>query len=181
MAPRKNAGRTTGAQQTEKKRERKQYAAVSLDMLKPEPVTKEEKVTVLPGRERSDEQKAVDKAVSDLAYKYLDAGSPKQFRDMPAIKYTLPPAQAETVRFMLGKACNLLNCKPKFGRAAWDGEGNEVVTFAAIPRDPSQWKDNHDAVKSEEDATKSEPENADKSEPGTEGESRTDPSDFLEE
>lgn len=144
MTPRKPAGtpNTPKPKDAGKKAERvqKQYAPVSLADLKPREVTKEEKTTVLPGRERSPEQKAVDATVRDLAYKYLRAGSPKVFRDMPVVAYTLPTAQAETVRFMLQKACNLLNCKPKFGRAAWDN-GDEVVTFCPLPRDPSQWVD----------------------------------------
>lgn len=144
MAPRKQntpSTSTTPKPDGDKgKRERKTYAPVSLADLKPRKVTKEEKVTVLPGRERSDEQKAVDATVKDLAYDYLAAGSPKVFRDMPVVAYTLPTEQAETIKFMIQKACNLLNCKPKFGRAAWD-DGQEVVTFCAIPRDPSQWTD----------------------------------------
>lgn len=139
MAPRKqlNNPKPDGEK---KAREKKTYAPVSLADLKPVKLSAKDKVTVIPGRERSEEQKAVDAVVKDLAFDYLSAGSPKQFRDMPVVSYTLPTEQAATVRFMVQKACNLLNCKPKFGRQAWDN-GNEVVSFCAIPRDPSQWAD----------------------------------------
>lgn len=141
MAPRKqNTPNTPKTTDGEKKRVAKTYAPVDLADLNPRKVTKEEKVTVIPGRERSDAQKAVDVVVKENAYDYLNAGSPKAFRDMPVVAYTLPTAQAETVKFMIQKACNLLNCKPKFGRPAWEG-GLEVVTFCAIPRVPSQWTD----------------------------------------
>lgn len=145
-ARKQNAPTTPKSTDGEKKRVAKTYAPVNLDELKPRKVTKEEKVTVIPGRERSDAQKAVDVVVKENAYDYLHAGSPKAFRDMPVVAYTLPGPQAETVKFMIQKACNLLNCKPKFGRPAWEG-GLEVVTFCAIPRVPSQWTD----VGSEED------------------------------
>ena len=143
--PPRNAKQASTPKPTEqktddKKRVQKQYAPVSLADLKPVKLAAKDKVTVIPGRERSAEQKAVDATVRELAFEYLAAGSPKQFRDMPVVSYTLPTDQAATVRFMLNKACNLLNCKPKFGRQAWD-EGNEVVSFCPIPRDPSQWTD----------------------------------------
>lgn len=166
-APKTDAKETT-------KREPKQYAKVSLSDLKPVKVTKEDKVTVLPGRERSEEQKAVDATVKDLAYEYLKAGSPKNFRDMPVVSYTLPTDQATTVKFMVQKACNLLNCKPKFGRQAWDN-GLEVVSFCPIPRDPSQWQDKpveDKPVEKTADETPKESEN---------GTPRTDPSSFMKQ
>jgi hypothetical protein len=142
MAPRKqtNTPNTPKPDGEKKTRVQKTYVPVSLADLKPVKLAAKDKVTVIPGRERSDEQKAVDATVKDLAFEYLAAGSPKQFRDMPVVSYTLPTDQATTVRFMIQKACNLLNCKPKFGRQAWDN-GNEVVSFCAIPRDASQWTD----------------------------------------
>jgi hypothetical protein len=148
MAPRQQASKAASKMpetkiDTKKGRAKKEYAPVSLSQLKPVKLTPKDKVTVIPGRERSEEQKAVDATVKDIAIEYLDAGSPKDFRDMPVVSYTLPPDQAATVRFMIGKACNLLNCKPKFGRQAWD-DGNEVVSFCAIPREPSQWTDKTD-------------------------------------
>lgn len=156
----KSSDKPTGA-----KRERKQYAEVSLTDLNPVKVTKEEKATVLPGRERSEAQKAVDKTVRENVYDNIKAGLPKDFRDMEVVKYTLPTQQAETIKFMIGKACNLLNCKPKFGRPAWD-DGKEVVTFAAIPRDPAQWTDKPETAevsggnpdgKASEDAKRTDP------------------------
>jgi hypothetical protein len=144
MAPRNqsktNANTPKTGSEKKKTRVQKTYAPVSLTDLKPVKLAAADKVTVIPGRERSAEQKAVDATVKDLAFEYLAAGSPKQFRDMPVVSYTLPTEQAATVRFMVQKACNLLNCKPKFGRQAWDG-GNEVVSFCAIPRDAAQWTD----------------------------------------
>lgn len=177
MAPRKNTTKSDTGAAEKKTRERKEYAPVSLDALKPVKVTKEEKVQVLPGRERSEEQKAVDAAVKDLAYDYLNAGAPKAFRDMPILKYTLPTAQAETVRFMIQKAGNLLNCKIKFGRPAWD-EGNEVVTFAAIPRDASQWTDTPPAEESSEEPGDGEPTESEPTPEPTESEPRTEPAPF---
>lgn len=159
MAPRKpNTPKSsdTSATSNGAKRERKQYAEVNLSDLKPVEVTKQEKATVLPGRERSEAQKAVDGTVRDVVMANIANGLPKQFRDMKVIKYTLPTEQAETVRFMIGKACTYLNAKPKFGKAAWDN-GMEVVTFSAVPRDASQWTDKvpGDAEKADETAEKS--------------------------
>lgn len=183
MAPRKQSTpkQDDAAKNADKKgtRERKQYAPVSLDLLKPQKVTKEEKVTVLPGRERSEEQKAVDAAVKDIAYDNINAGLPKQFRDMPVLKYTLPAAQAETVKFMIQKAGNFLNCKIKFGRAAWDENGNEVVTFAAIPRDPKQWTDAVPVGETSETTAETPAETPAESTGETSGETLTDPSAFM--
>ena len=164
----------------DKKREKKTYAPVALADLKPRKVTKEEKVTVLPGRERSDEQKAVDTVVKENAYDFLAAGSPKIFRDMPVVAYTLPTEQAETVKFMIQKACNLLNCKPKFGRPAWEN-GLEVVTFCAIPREPSQWTDKPVAVNTDE--TKADGEKtADAEKTATPADApKTDPAEFMKD
>ena len=176
MAPRKQSNstpKTPGTDGDKKKRETKTYAPVSLSDLKPVKLAAKDKVTVLPGRERSDEQKAVDAVVKDLAFEYLDAGAPKQFRDMPVVSYTLPTEQAATVRFMINKACNLLNCKPKFGRQAWDN-GNEVVSFCAIPRDPSQWTD-----KPKNDETPADETPAETPADETPTESKTDPSEFM--
>lgn len=141
MVARQTPANKTADKKTDgKKREAKVYAPVDMSLLKARDVTKEEKVTVLPGRERTKEQKVVDGDVRDAAFKMIAAGMPKDFRDMPVKAYTIPPAVTETVKFMVNKACHHLNCLPKWGRPAWDG-GNEVITFAAIPRDPSQWTD----------------------------------------
>lgn len=183
----KPSGKTEGKTDEKKPRVQREYAPVSLADLKPVKLAAADKVTVIPGRERSDEQKAVDAVVKDLAFEYLAAGSPKQFRDMPVVSYTLPTDQAATVRFMIQKACNLLNCKPKFGRDAWD-DGKQVVSFCAIPRDPSQWtdkpvgdQDSPPEGSTSEDAfpvTPAEPFNSE-STPTPEETKRTDPNEFA--
>jgi hypothetical protein len=186
MATRKQSNTPKQDEKTgdKKARVQKEYAPVSLDMLKPVKLAAKDKVTVLPGRERSEEQKAVDATVKDLAFEYLAAGSPKQFRDMPVVSYTLPTGQATTVRFMISKACNLLNCKAKFGRQAWDPNGNEVVSFCALPRDPSQWTDKPKSDEPKSDEPKSDEPSAE-TPAETAGENaknpptRTDPSEFA--
>lgn len=175
MAPRKNTPKpSTSTNTTGGKRERKQYAEVSLTDLKPVKVTKQEKATVLPGRERTEAQKAVDKTVREIVEANIANNLPKQFRDMEVVKYTLPTEQAETVRFMIGKACTYLNCKPKFGKPAWE-DGLEVIAFSAVPRDPSQWTDK--PVGETEEKTE------EKTEGSTEESSatpKTDPSEFAD-
>jgi hypothetical protein len=89
---------------------------------------------------------------------------------------------------MLNKACNLLNCKPKFGRQAWD-DGKEVVTFCPIPRDPKQWTDKPERKEDEkpELPTADETNDAEKNEATAnasdadrpEGQKRTDPAAFM--
>lgn len=158
-------------------KQKKEYAEVPMESLVARRITKIEKAEVIPGRERTDAQKLVDKEIRSLAFDYVAAGQPKNFFDMPVSSYTVPTEQVETIKFMVGKACSLLNCKPRWGRPT-ESDGNEVVTFAAIPRDPSQWTDkpedepvNDSGEKSGDDAGEKPADDA--------GEKRTDPQEFL--
>jgi hypothetical protein len=180
MTARKQATASTPNKPSGEKKPRtpKKYPPVALAELKPVKMAAADKITVIPGRERSAEQKAVDETVKEVAFEYLAAGSPKLFRDMPVVNYTLPTDKATTVRFMIGKACNLLNCKPKFGRQAWDTEGNEVVSFCAIPRDASQWTDKPKTDELSEDEKNEATANASDAD-RPEGQRRTDPSEFA--
>lgn len=123
------------------KRVRKTYAPIPTAALKAQPVPKSAELLILPGRERTDEQRVVDNEVKRIVLEWIEAGQPKSFRDMPKGLYELPPAQAETIRFMLNKAANYLNAKLRYGKPAYGAGGTEVVTFAALPRKISQWVD----------------------------------------
>lgn len=141
-----NAGKAAdkaNEKKSRKPRVQKTYAPVSLGEIKATEVSKELETKVIPGRERSAEQKYIDGLVVDLVRANIKAGLPSAFRDMPKKAITVPPAQAETVRFMLGKAGTHLNARIKLGRPTGD-DGKEIVSFSAIPRDPNQWVDEAD-------------------------------------
>lgn len=87
--------------------------------------------------ERSDQQKALDKLVADMYQKWIAAGRPTNWADMPIHEWTLPTTYADDAEFFLRKAASLHGRKLVFGhKVEFEKDGKKYTTlpFAVIAR-----------------------------------------------
>ncbi len=87
--------------------------------------------------ERSDQQKGIDKLVADMYTKWINAGRPTNWADMPVHRWDLPTTYAEDAEFLLRKGAQLHGRKLIFGHKEEyekDGVKRSVLPFAVIAR-----------------------------------------------
>lgn len=81
--------------------------------------------------ERKPKQKAVDKVVFETYAKWVEAGRPTNWVDMPVQNWPVSPQHEENALFMLRKACLLYGRKLVLGQVP---EGQKGISFCVIAR-----------------------------------------------
>ena len=131
-------GKTEVKPEPEKKErtyKRANFKPVPLDAMKADDVPEAEwgSHPLSSGAERDDAQKEVDGWVRDIHAKWKEAGEP-EIRQAPRKRIRISPEHAPAVRWMLGRAADLLHVYVKFDETGHASDGREVITFTARDR-----------------------------------------------
>lgn len=122
---------TRGRKPGQKPKERKPLPADVFNIVE---VSEENRVEHKRRREeRSDQQKGIDKLVADMYVKWVNAGRPTNWADMPIHRWTLPTRYVEDAEFLLRKAAQLHGRKLIYGHKPVV-DGNTTLPFAVIAR-----------------------------------------------
>jgi hypothetical protein len=84
----------------------------------PRAVSEEEAKAAAPTHARDERQKAVDKVVAALHTQWIDAGKPGAWLKVPKAKYPVPPEKASDLRYLVRRAADHLNVRPRWGDPA---------------------------------------------------------------
>jgi hypothetical protein len=141
--PANETAKAATASAPEDTKERKTYntQVFTSDFLSnPLQATEDEIVRAAPTRERSEQQKAVDKVIPQLHAAWVAAGKPTNWTKMRRViaKYPVAPENAAALKYLIRRAADLHGLRAKFGSAVRTKDGKEIVAFAIMDKRPRE-------------------------------------------
>ena len=122
----KRPGRKPGTKATEYDFSALDMAALTTEL----PVTEKVLSATAPGGERDERQRAIDDLVAKNYREWVDAGKPSAWAKMPKVRRDIPLPAVDAFKALVRRACALHMVSVKWGAAARNGAGAQIVVFA---------------------------------------------------
>lgn len=87
-----------------------------------------------PQRERSEVQRTMDAVIPKAHAAWIQAGKPSQWGKLPVVTYRVPPEKVDGLKYLVRRAADFHGVRARFGSAARDASGMEIVAFAVMDK-----------------------------------------------
>jgi len=107
------------------------FSALDMDALTTAlPVTEKILSATAPGGDRDERQRAIDDMVAANYREWVTAGKPSAWAKMPKVRRDIPLPAVDAFKALVRRACALHQVSVKWGSAARNGTGQQIVVLA---------------------------------------------------